>query len=126
MLGVGHRCSLILRKTARSCDGDDSVGETLEKARRSADPSHSPGTGHPTSRGFADSVNFLARGARILVRFSHKDGAVGIKTTRLRPTAASGSVFPHWLSSSARSAPAIMSFTVIARAGGRSSTPRRP
>src|SRR3954469_15493108 len=37
--------------TARSCDGDDWVGETLKKARRSADPSHSRGTGHPTSRG---------------------------------------------------------------------------
>src|SRR4051795_11832389 len=92
MLGVGHRCSLILRKTARSCDGDDSVGETLKKARRSADPSHSRGTGHPTSRGFADSVDFLARGARILVPPTHKDGSVGIKTTRLRPAAASGSV----------------------------------
>src|SRR3954468_19962623 len=78
--------------TARSCDGDDWVGETLKKARRSADPSHSRGTGHPTSRGFADSVDFLARGARILVPFTHKDGPVGIKATRLRPAAASGSV----------------------------------
>src|SRR3954451_21310959 len=78
--------------TARSCDGDDWVGEALKKARRSADPSHSRGTGHPTSRGFADSVDVLARGARILVPFTHKDGAVGIKTPGLRPAAASGSV----------------------------------
>src|SRR3954447_9621267 len=107
MLGVGHRCSLILRKTARSCDGDDSVGETLKKARRSADPSHSRGTGHPTSRGFADSVDVLARGARILVRFTHKDGAVGIKTTGLRPAAASGSVLrpsPYYPTRSTRCA----------------------
>jgi len=63
--------------------------EGTEKARRSADPSHSRGTGHPTSRGWPTFVGGLARGARILVLLTDKDGPVGIKARRLRPAAAS-------------------------------------
>jgi hypothetical protein len=40
---------------------------------------------------FADIVGVLARGARILVRYTDKDGFVGIKAAPLRPAAALGS-----------------------------------
>ncbi|MHC2620238.1 hypothetical protein ACVIW2_002270 [Bradyrhizobium huanghuaihaiense] len=88
------------------------VGKELERARRSADPSHSRGTGHPTSRGLPTSVGVLARGARILVRLRHKDGSVGIKAIRLRPAAASVPCCHVWLSSCARSSVARMSAAI--------------
>src|SRR3954452_4980250 len=91
MLGVGHRCSLILRNDRtelrwgrlgrRDSQEGPTIGRSIAFARdRSSDITR-----------FADSVGVLARGARILVPSTHKDGAVGIKATPLRPAAASGS-----------------------------------
>jgi hypothetical protein len=67
--------------------------EATQKARRSADPSHSRGTGHPTSRGLTDIVGVLARGARILVVLADKAETIGIKTEPVRPAAASVSLW---------------------------------
>ncbi|TQF26240.1 hypothetical protein UNPF46_34645 [Bradyrhizobium sp. UNPF46] len=78
---------------ARSCDGDDGVGENIEGPTIGQSIAFARDRSSDIAR-FTDFVGVLARGARILVRVRDKGGLVGIKAARLRPAAASVPLLP--------------------------------
>ena len=69
---------LTCEMAARSCDGDDGVGENIEGPTIGQSIAFARDRSSDITR-FADIVGVLARGARILVRARDKGGPAGIK-----------------------------------------------